>query len=176
MMVDFREDALVYPSLIKMTACLCAEIEASGLPTPCSCALVPGPLAVMDGCGGCSGGSCGGQAWVRLVAASQSRTFPSPDNTLSSCAVPLMWTVEVGIARCAPTGTNGVRGFIPPSTDEYLAAVRLQTADMAAMRRAIQCCFGDGTYTYLLGPYQPMPVSADCEGGTWTVQVWEVGG
>ncbi|HEX5018627.1 MAG TPA: hypothetical protein VFX15_13705 [Actinomycetes bacterium] len=175
-MVEFREDFLVYPSMIRLAACLCTEIEASGLPTPCSCGVVPGPIAVLESCSSCADGKCGGQAWVRLMDAVQSKDFPAPDAELSTCASPLMWTLEVGIARCAPMGTNSpVRGFTPPTIDAYLAAVRLQMADMAAMRRAIACCFADGTNSYLLGGYAPLTVEGGCEGGVWTVQVWEVG-
>jgi hypothetical protein len=52
---------------------------------------------------------------------------------------------------------------------QSLEANRLQLADMAALRRAIECCFGDGDTDYPLGVYQPIPVSGGVGGGFWQV-------
>lgn len=173
--IPFREDSIVYPRMIKLLACLCEEITASGLPALCRCAVVPGPEAVMDMCGACENGKCGGQAWVRLVDANPSRTFPALDDTSQNCKSPLAFQLELGVARCLPTGTNSpVRGYEPPSVEQLLEATRLQMADMAAMRRAVMCCFGEDDATYLLTTYQPLSVTGDCGGGTWTVYGWEV--
>lgn len=177
-MVDFREDFQIYPLMVQLAACLCSELEASGLPGTCSCAVVPGPMAVLDACGSCNskGAKCGGQAWVRLDRAYPSANFPSPDSDGGTCVTPLAYIIEVGVARCQPAGkSNGVNGYTPPSVDEYINAVRTQTADMQAMKRAIQCClsgeFGDRSFA--LGSYTPITPSADCGGGVWTFTVWE---
>lgn len=171
MMAEFREDTVVYPKMIELSACLCAEIEASGLPTPCSCGPIAGALT-LDYCGSCSDGKCGGQAWVRLTSAFPSSDFPNPRAEAFNCFVPLVFEVEVGIVRCKPVGTaSGMRGYVPPSLEQQVAAVRLQTADMAAILRAVNCCFANGDFNYSVGQYTPVTPEADCVGGAFTVTI-----
>jgi hypothetical protein len=170
-MVEFREDTIIYPSMIKLVGCLCAEIAASGLPEPCSCAPMLGAL-VLDFCSACEDGKCGGQAWVRLIRAFPSTNFPVPLLDPQNCVAPLAYELEIGITRCKPLGkTSGVRGYTPPSMDQIVAALRLQTADIAVMRRAVLCCFGDDDFDYILGTYQPLPIDGDCLGGTFNLFV-----
>lgn len=168
------EDTLVYPTAVAMAACLCAEIEASDLPTPCFCGILPGSSVTLDWCGGnqCTG-SCGGQAWVRPGEVYPSSIFPQPDVTPGNCDSPLAFRLEVGIARCIPTGSNNpVAGFTPPSLAEQLEAARLQLADMAAIRRAIQCCLGaDEDLDYVLESYTPLNPQGGCGGGSFTVVI-----
>jgi hypothetical protein len=172
-MVEFREDTIVYPTMIDLSACLCGEIERSGLPTPCSCGPMIGSL-VLDYCSTCMDGKCGGQAWVRLVQVFPSIDFPSPLLASQNCSAPLAFQLEIGIVRCKPTGTNSnLRGYTPPSLEQNVEALRLQTADVGAMRRAVLCCFADGDTDYILGSYQPLAGDADCLGGTFTVFVRE---
>jgi hypothetical protein len=167
-MAEFREDTTVYPVMIELNACLCAEITSSGLPEPCVCELLPGGDVAFDYCTECDDGRCG-QAWVRLVAAYPSQVLGEPDTT-GNCATRLSYTLEVGIIRCAPLpGNDGS----PPSVDAQLSATRLQLADMQAMRRAIACCMGaDVDRDYILEPYTPYPVLGGCVGGFWTVTTW----
>lgn len=168
-MAEFIEDAVVYPAIVRLSACLCLEIEASGLPVPCSCGPMIGSL-VLDYCGSCEDGKCGGQAWVRLVNAFPSTAFPSPDQELSNCYSPLAFQLEVGIVRCKPVGkTSGVRGYTPPTMEQNVEALRLQMADMAAMRRAVACCFGEADQDYVLGTYENLSIDGDCLGGTFTL-------
>jgi hypothetical protein len=168
-MVDFIEDKIIYPAMIRLSACLCLEIEASGLPATCSCGPMIGNL-VLDYCGTCADGKCGGQAWVRLVEAFPTVDFPSQALELRNCASPLAYQLEVGIVRCRPVGTvSGVRGYTPPTLEQNVEALRLQLADMAAMRRAVECCFGDAEIDYILGSYNPITVEGDCLGGVFTV-------
>lgn len=160
--------------MIALSACLCNEIIDSGLPDVCSCGPMIGDL-VLDYCGNCGEGDCGGQAWVRMVDAYPSIEFPNPDSTPSNCNSPLAYTLEVGIVRCKPVGTNSsVRGYSPPTLDQNVGALRLQLADMAAMRRAVQCCFGSDDTTYILGSYVATTPDGDCLGGAFQVQVWSV--
>jgi hypothetical protein len=171
-MAEFREDTSIYPRMIELSACLCTEIENSGLPTPCSCGPMVGGL-VLDYCGTCKDGSCGGQAWVRLVQAFPSTDFPSQLLELRNCTAPLAFELEIGIVRCKPVGTSsGVRGFVPPSLEQNVSALRLQTADIAAMRRAVLCCFGETDTDYILGTYTPISPDGDCLGGVFNVYVW----
>jgi hypothetical protein len=175
----FREDFEIYPLMVQMAACLCDELASSGLPGTCQCAVVPGPMAVLDACGACAtvGAECGGQAWVRLERAYPSANFPTADVLGATCSSPLVYEVEVGLARCTPVGkSNSITGYTPPSIQQYTDAVRLQTADMQAMKRAIQCCLASGEYadrSFALGQYVPITPAADCGGGVWTFLVWE---
>lgn len=174
-MAALVEDTIVYPTLISLAACLCYEMEAANGPSLCSCGLVTGEVA-LDYChGGCDGTGCGGQAWVRFTDAYLSSTFPLQNSDLANCKAPLAFTLEVGVARCAPLGENSaVNGYSPPNTAQNVAAVRLQLADMAAMRRAIQCCFGDNERDYIMGAYTQIDVNGGgCVGGTFSVSVWE---
>lgn len=177
-MIPFREDFEVYPVMIELAACLCAELEASGLPGTCLCAVVPGPMAVLDSCGSCksTGAACGGQAWVRLERAYPSSSFPTQDSVGATCASPIAYIIEVGVARCTPVGkSNSITGYVPPTTQQYVDAVRLQTADMQAMKRAIQCCLGSGDNSdrsFALGSYTPITPAADCGGGLWNFTLW----
>lgn len=168
------EDRAIYPTMIDLAACLCLETEAEGGPALCYCGVIAGEL-VLDFCGGdCGAGGCGGQAWVRLTSAFPSGTFPNPDALPTNCFSPIAYTLEVGIARCMPMGESGPNGYTPPSLDQQVDALRLQTADIAAMRRAIQCCFGKGDRDYILGQYDQATVNGGgCLGGVFTVTVWE---
>lgn len=172
--MKLREDEFVYPLMVDLVACLCTEIAESGLPEPCQCSLVPGADIVLDYCGSCDDAGCGGQAWVRLAGAYPSSLFPSLDEIGATCHSPIAYQVEIGIARCAPVGsTSMVNAYTPPTLEQQLDAVRIQSADMSAMRRAIACCLTQNheDLTYTMGAYTPLS-GGDCNGGTWLVTVW----
>lgn len=173
-MIAFREDDFIYPLMIALTGCLCDEIEQSGLPEPCQCSVLPGGEAVLDYCGDCDSGGCGGQAWVRLAGAYPSRDFPALDEGVVPCDSPMAFLVEIGIARCISVGeANGIGGYTPPSVPEQVEAVRVQMADMSAIRRALTCCLTEKyeDLTFTLGQYVPI-AGGGCNGGTWNVTVW----
>jgi hypothetical protein len=171
---EFREDDFLYPLMIRLSACLCTEIADSGLPGVCSCGPIVGTL-VMDYCTGCKEQGCSGQAWVRMIDAFPSTDFPSPVQVPQNCNAPMAYTIEVGIVRCKPLGTTSqVRGFTPPTMEQNVDALRLQLADLGALRRAIQCCFGDQDTTYVMGTYNAAPPDGDCLGGYINVTVWAV--
>jgi hypothetical protein len=169
------EDRAIYPTMIRLAGCLCLEMEAEGGPALCYCGVIAGEL-VLDFCGGdCGANGCGGQAWVRLSSAFPSSSFPNPADLTNNCFAPLAYSLEVGVARCAPMGdAGGPNGYTPPTLDQQVEALRLQTADIAAMRRAIQCCFGEADTDYILGQYDQSFVNGGgCLGGVFTVTVWE---
>jgi hypothetical protein len=173
-MAEFREDTTVYPVMVQLSACLCTEIQASGLPNPCFCGVLPGSSVVLDFCGdGKCGGTCGGQAWVRPVDMYPSAQFPVADVNPTNCNSPLAFRLEVGIARCMPMGTNSaVGGYTPPTLEQQLDAARLQMADMAAIRRAIQCCMAaNDNLDYVLESYTPLIPQGGCGGGAFTVVI-----
>lgn len=157
-MPEFKEDQDFWPIMLSLRDCLCEEIAASGLPPVCRCEVMPGAAPVYDFIEE-------GQAWVRLVSAFPSLIFPTQDQTPRNCATPRVGQFEVGIIRCAPMMSEGGDA---PSAEEEFEAVRLQLADMQAMRRAIQCCMGK--MKHVLGVYTPIGPEGGALGGTW--QVW----
>lgn len=161
-----REDLLIYPAMVRLSGCLCAELVASELPTPCFCGVIPGTESNLD-CGNCKDGC--GAAWVRLATGFPSSDFPIISNTLQNCGTPLAFQLEVGITRCFSPFAD--RSGNAPGVEENLRQTRLQLADMAAMRRAIACCFADVDTDYMLGPYLPLSFQGGCGGGFWTVYV-----
>lgn len=176
--MPYVEDGNAWPTMVKLAACLCTEITERGLPEPCDCGIVPGPMAVMDSCGSCSGtlsSSCGGQAWVRMVNEFPSTTFPQPSQDANNCWSSMAYVLEVGIARCLPQPrVNSITGISAPDKEANIEATRLQMADKAAMLAAIRCCLGDSEDepTYMVGSYTPMQATGDCGGGFWTVTIW----
>jgi len=162
------EDDLVYPAMVRLVACLELAIAARNLPAPCVVAPMIGDLT-LDYCGECSENGCG-QAWVRLVDTFPSVSFPTPDQSVNNCGTLWAATLEIGIVRCKPLGTStGIRGYAPPSTTQLLDALRVQTADMRAMREAVQCCFATGDTPYMIQQYQPGTPDGDCLGGIFNV-------
>ena len=174
----YVEDPTAWPNMVKLAGCLCTTVAQRGLPELCVCSPIPGPMAIMEMCGACSDtgkDKCGGQGWVRLVNEFPSRQFPAPDTQENTCNSPMAYVLEVGIARCVPTGkANSISGYVAPALEELVEATRLQLADKAAMLAALRCCLDDGDLTYSVGPYTPMNVSGDCGGGFWTVTIWSV--
>lgn len=173
--MPLTEEKVIYPTMIELAACLCTELAAAGGPELCYCGPVTGEVS-LDYCGGsCDGEGCGGQAWVRFVDAFPSSEFPSASVSLANCKVPLAFNIEVGVARCAPSGeANAVSGFVGPTLEQNVEALRIQMSDLAAMRRAIQCCFGNSDADYIMGIYQGINVNTGgCLGGTITLTVWE---
>lgn len=179
--VPFVEDFDVYPLMLELIGCICEELERSGLPKPCRCGVQPGTLAVIDFAGGDAG--CGdgcGQAWVRLNSAFPSTIFPAQDFAIATrCEGGLAYELEVGLSRCEAAGRTVNGRFIPPTLVEQMEAVRLYTADMAAMRRAILCCLrgeheNADDLEVVLGTYRPMDSQGGTGGGIWQVFVRHV--
>lgn len=171
----YNEDTSIYPVFIGLLSCLEQALADQGTPPLCYIGPMEGNI-VLDHCGGTDGCSdgCGGQAWVRLVDAFPSAEFPALDALPRNCKSPYAFTLQVGVARCSPMGMQTANGWTPPAYEDRLEAIRLQTADIAAMRRAIHCCFGSGDRDYLIGMYdQTEVVGGGCIGGTFNVIVWE---
>jgi hypothetical protein len=109
---------------------------------------------------------CEGLGWVRPAGFyPNSATFPVQDSTPGKGTLGWAVTLEMGIARCAPTpDENSI-----PSNDEWLAVTQAVMDGAAAMRRAI-CCFIDADrpnrlQRVLPGLWQPVQVEGGCVGG-----------
>jgi hypothetical protein len=176
MPVPLVEDFLVYPTLVKLASCLCLEMERSGFTNLCFCGIVPGAETVLDFCGSESGsacdgdaGTCGGMAWVRLIAAGPSVDQENPA-VAAKCSTPLSFQIEVGMSQCAPVlGEN----LEVPTMEEQLDATRRQLASMSAMRRAISCCMADDEVDYVIDGYEPLPILGGCLASVWNITVGE---
>lgn len=162
------DDRRIYPVLSELVACLCNELGDDA--SPCFCGLIVGPQAVpveLDDCESCGAG------YVRLDGAFPSNNFPDSDD-LATCMTVMAYTVAVGIQRCAPVGDD--RGN-PPTQEEQQEFARLMMADMAAARRAIQCCLTDAKFTdieYVMGSWVPTPNQGGVQGGEWTLTIREM--
>jgi hypothetical protein len=153
----------------RLSDCLCSELAEAKGPGLCYCGLWVGaaapPLGITaDGCET-------GVAWVRLVGSYPSTVFPQPDDGTLTCATPLAYEVEIGVARPAPRA-EGRNLF--PDKQAMFEAQRLYASDMRAAKRALLCCLpaaqkaaGEPPLRLALGQYAPMEYGGGKSGGTW---------
>lgn len=145
---------------------LTAQIRAKGREDDyCSITVQPGNAVVFD-FGPESG--CSGMAWVRLVAANPSASFPNADVGVNNCAYSLAYTVEVGMLGPAPSLEDRLGNFVlPEDTDLFEASMR-QADEMQMMYDAIRT---SGIREKVIGDYTPQGPDGGVLGGTWTVVV-----
>lgn len=155
----YVEDEFIWPLMVKLSQCLCETLEERGLkPSKCFCGILPGDTPSWD--------YSDGMAWVRLIDAYPSTTFPNPDTTArGSCSALLVATLEVGLLQCAPG--LGAGGSLPTEVQNFDAS-RLQMAGMRAMHQAITCC---DLGLVVLGTYTPSGPQGNLVGGTWQLNV-----
>lgn len=169
-MAEYVEDVIAYPTMIKLLGCVESELAAAGLSAPSFVGPMAGLQTLHEYCGSSDeGDQCnGGQLTARLVREFPFSSFPDQDTGAWRPGVQLGFEVELELVRCSPVGDD--RGN-PPSRDEWLAAVRDQLADKAAMRRAICKCMSEAGVDFALGQYTPVGPQGGCLGGNWTVIV-----
>lgn len=129
-MADMIEDTSILPILAELKACLCAELPEA----KCFCGIVIGdqiPFApdIDDGC--CVAG------FVQLNTAFPSTVFPLVDQE-ATCVTTMAFDISVGILRCAPLGDDAN----PPTQEAMDAYAHRLLADMAIIRRVVNCCLG----------------------------------
>jgi hypothetical protein len=156
----YVQDPTIWPGLDALATCLCQEVIRAGIPSLCFCGVVAGQVAfdVTD--------DDRGMAWVRVVQAYPSTSFPQPAIGVRSCLAPLVAELEIGLVHCFPASKDPET--VPTEQDQWDAAM-LQQADMMVLYRAIQCCYGKFD-EYAVGIYQPIGPDGGWVGGTW--QVW----
>ena len=169
------EDFDVYPRMVQLVACLAEEFEASGLGVACRSTIVPGLGVPFDFCG-CDGDEdaggehCSGQLSVQLTSAYPTDDFPNATTAATSCGSGMAYVLEVSATMCTQITADGD----PPTAEQMLAESRFQLAQMAAMRRAILCCFpgraGLSPRELVLGAYSPI-TTGDCIGSAWQVTI-----
>lgn len=161
-------DLSVRPVVDILVACLEQAVATVPKPPKVTC-LRPGEqVALMLSSAG-RDECCEGLAWVRVASIYPSNTFPAQDITVAGCGV-VAWaaTIELGVARCAPTPPAEEI----PSCEEWTDATYAILDDAAAMRRAL-CCFAAAEKYRLMLPgiWTPLPIDGGCMGGTMLVTV-----
>lgn len=164
---DFNDNPL-FAKLSALNDCLTKELEELRGPGFCYQGLMVGdqtaPLGLVDT------GRNLGVSWVRPVSSFASTSFPLPDEPTirAACKGALAMEVEIGVARCLPVARD--RNTHPDPQDVFEAS-RLYLADMAAMRRAVLCCYKIlNPERTALGTWSPLEAAARVSGSTW--QAW----
>lgn len=110
---------------------------------------------------------CTGLAWVRVALIEGLQDPSAPDMNVCLHAERRL-TLELGTARCIPTGDI----TRPTSCDAWTAAALQMDSDHAAMEAAL-CCFRDVTaaapfapYAIVVGSYEPFGPDGNCISGT----------
>lgn len=156
-------DTMIWPVIQELVGCLCAEVNADG--ELCYC----GPLVGSDIPFNFTTDCSEGVAYVRLDSTFPSTVaFPQADQTPRE-TWRLAFNLVVGVLRPAYPVDN--QGNVDP--DEFRASGALMAADMAAMYRAIVCCFAEQfpDALYVLGSYVPIPLEGEVVGGEWQLTV-----
>lgn len=111
---------------------------------------------------------CRGTAWVRLVSASPTVSFPNADLSVNNCAYELAYVVEVGMFFPAPMMEDQMGNFALPSDMDQFEAAQRQGDEMALMYRAIQDA---DVPQKLVGSYIPQGPEGGVLGGLWTLTI-----
>jgi hypothetical protein len=120
---------------------------------------------------------CSGLGWVRVQSIDPVIDPAEANNPdYNACdTLRRTLTIELGVARCNPFGTNNAG----PACEQWTELAARIDLDATAMRRAVCCAAaeltGDDTtsvYRVLGGSWTPLESSGGCAGGSMTVAVW----
>jgi hypothetical protein len=139
--------------LLNIKSCFCALLADSVGGAPATCCITAGTPAIAD--------CCAGFAWVRLVNAYPTQTFPAHANIVNNCAFDT-WalTVEVGVARCAAQPCDQAGNVCCDSSE---AANDVLMGDFKAMRALFSCgCTGLNSREVLVGNWTVGTPSGGC--------------
>lgn len=159
------DDTSIYPILLELRDCLRSQYPANEL---CQVSVLVGDSISADAVG-----ECGALGYVQLALGFPSeQSFPQPDviRTLDSLKG---YSVFMGVMRTGPTGDEDT----PPSQEEWDEYSRLVLADMAAMNRAIRCCFAGDKFddaVMEIQTYTPQSLEGGVGGGEWAFVVQEM--
>lgn len=150
-----------------LLACLQTALLAGPNPPPEDKIMIRAGSEVTPLLGTLTDECCTGLGWVRIASISGARDLN--DSLLGCFGSERILTLELGVARCAPSPTLQA----PPTEDQWLASAAQLDADQGAMEEAICCAFGPETdFLYnarAVGEYLPFGVDGNCIGGTMTV-------
>ena len=145
---------------------LTAEIRKAGKEEDfCAISIYPGTAVPVD-FGPESG--CRGTAWVRLVGANPSVSFPNADNGINNCVYTLAYTVEMGMVGPAPVMEDRLGNFVVPDDVEQFEASMRMMGELEMMHRAIK---NAGIDQLILGDWTPQGPEGGVMGGLWTMMI-----
>lgn len=170
-------DLVVWPILDEMLSCLESAFNDWDHPSPPALIChrtgngqsIPmiDPRTKLNEC-------CQGLAWVRLTsnyptAGDEAMTF---SQRVSNCFDGEAVTVELGALRCWPHAGSYA------TCNDWAANAFNVAEDVAALRRAIKCCWTpahqDDNLAALRGQWRPAGISGQCVGGILPVTIGEV--
>lgn len=168
-------DTLIAPAVSSLLQCLCEALNdvyaADPENRPRECCYRVGEAVSADA-SAYEDLCCSGLAWARLAGIfPASDEFPNPDTDtiISPCGIQA-WgaTIEIGVLRCAPTGS----ATSIPTCGQWTDLFDLVTRDSQAMRQAFCCWIPQfETQSVALGSWTPLATSGGCAGGSWEVTV-----
>ena len=155
----------------ELLACLQAELTAPATAFP----ILPQYVMLRAGSevtpllGTAADECCRGLGWVRIASITGVRQLKDLTDPCSAAERTL--TLELGVARCAPTApVSGV-----PTEDQWTVAATQLDSDQGSMEAAICCAFddleGSAAEEVAVGEYRPFGVDGNCIGGTMTVEI-----
>lgn len=167
-------DDLFAPLVDYTLACLQAAVLAHPYPPGIVCVragdhVSPGVSTTENEC-------CTGLAWVRFDTAlpTDAQSFPNATSQIQHCTHEWAVALEVGIARCAPTGT----GHTLPTCGDWTLLKTQAAADMKAIREVACCVQNAPDYAYwdlVLGAFKPEGPEGACSQTTADVTVKVIG-
>lgn len=153
-----------------LLACLETELTGSVYPIAAEHVMLRAGAEVTPLLGTNEDECCRGLGWVRIAGITGVRTLGELDNTACFSQERTV-TLEMGVARCAPSSDTAS----VPTEDQWTDAALKLDVDQGAMEAAICCAFGDveGSVAeeVAVGAYEPFGVDGNCIGGRMTVQI-----
>lgn len=144
------------PLLTEFLACANAALS----PAPGRALVAPGLDVAWDDC-------CEGQVWVRLITVQPSgRPFPQFDAAQQCGATLWAATIGIGVVRCVSVVDD--QGRAPTPAQLNADSVQM-TADMDALREAIQCCMAVNDRLVKFSRWDALGPQGGCAGGEWQV-------
>lgn len=145
--------------LALLQACWCERLATSLGGAPAQCCVSVGPPAFIE--------CCGGIAWVRLVSAYPTTSFPSHTNQPQNCQLDT-WAivVEVGVTRCAPEPCDDGSNICCTAN---AAASDILNSDFKAMRGLFSCgCLNMNPKDIVVGSWSVYGPDGGCVGSRMT--------
>lgn len=154
----------------ELLACLQTQLTASPYPVAAEHVMLRAGAEVTPLLGTNDDECCRGLGWVRIAGISGVRQLGELDNTACFSQERTV-TLEMGVARCAPSSDTAS----VPTEDQWTDAALKLDEDQGDMEAAICCAFGDleGSLAeeVAVGAYEPFGVDGNCIGGRMTVQI-----
>lgn len=154
----------------QLLACLQTELGASPYPIAPAYVMLRAGAEVTPLLGTNDDECCRGLGWVRVQSVSGVRVLGEVDN-VACFSQERTLTLELGVARCAPSSDISS----VPTEEQWTDAALRQDEDQGDMEAAICCAFGDlegiAAEEVAVGEYQPFGVDGNCMGGTMLVNI-----